>query len=202
MDYKIENDNEIIYMIHEGNEEACDFLIDKYKYLIKKVINELTESSTLVGIEKIDLYQEGLIGLLSAIKSYKDNKDVLFYTYAYKCIRTHMLTCLRDLNRKKHMILNTSYSLDRVFSNDQDSSLYDVIKDESSNPNKLIIEGEIENEMLSKLFEICSKNEVEILKLKLNGFSNKEISQIINKEKKYIENTLFRIKNKYKKINK
>jgi len=200
MDLKKENYNEIIYMIHEGNEEACDFLIDKYKYLIKKVINELTESNLLIGIEKIDLYQEGLIGLFSAIKTFKEKKDVLFFTYAYKCIKTQMLTCLRNINRKKHQILNKSFSLDKVIDDDQESSLYDFIKDESLNPNKLLIENEIEQEILYKLFDACSKNEIKILKFKLEGFSNKEICKILNKEKKFVENSLFRIKNKYKKI--
>ena len=86
MEYKTLNDNELVYLCNENNEEATNILIDKYKSSILSILREYLKEYNVVGIEVADLYQEGLIGLIHAIDSFDEKKDVTFYTYANACI--------------------------------------------------------------------------------------------------------------------
>lgn len=199
MNYKELNDNELIYLCSENNEDAINVIIDKYKNCVLSILKEYTKQYNIIGIDTLDLYQEGLIGLMHAINSFKEDKDVLFYTYANACIRKNMINAIKKTFEKKNRILNNSYSLDKLIC-DSDNSLYEIFKDESKEPNKILLDKEDEIEIISNLKSKLSKNEFEIFKLKLNGLKNEEISKIINKNKKYVENTIFRINKKYKEI--
>lgn len=200
LDYKSINDSELLYLVREGNEEAYELIINKYKYIIIHILNETVKNIELVGMEKIDLYQEGLMGLLTAIKNFDDKKDVSFYTFAVRCVKNHIYGSLRLLNRKKSTVLNSSYSLDKLLYENNDISLYEIIKDESSNPNKVFVDVECEKETIESLYEYCSKGEASILRYRLMGLSNNEISKLLDKDKKQIENALFRIGKKYKEL--
>lgn len=197
MDYKELNDNELIYLISENNEEATELLIKKYKNLITIILKECTSNYNINGLELADLYQEGLIGLLTAIDTFNKEKNILFYTYATVCIRTSILSEIRKSFRNKNRILNNSCSLDSLFDNRKDN-LYEIIKDEGSDPSKILDDKESKDELINKITKLLSKNEKVIFDLKLKGASNKEIATLLNKEKKQIENTLFRISKKYK----
>lgn len=199
MDYKILNDNELVYLCSENNEEATKIIINKYKNYIYQIINEYLKECNIIGVEVSDLYQEGLIGLLNAIHTYDEHKDVLFYTYAGTCIRTSIVSAIRKTFRQKDRILNNSYSLDKIF-DESENNLYEVIKDEKNEPNSLLINKENEIELLEKIRSKLSKSELEIFNLKFNGHKNEEIATIIGKDKKYVENTIFRINKKCKEI--
>ena len=201
MDYRDLNDNELVYLCAENNEDAINLIVNKYKNCILMILKEYLKEYNIIGVEVADLYQEGLIGLMHAIHSYNPTRDVLFYTYANACIRTSLISAIRQTFRQKNRILNYSYSLDKIFE-DSGDNLYEILKDESYEPNKLLLSSEEENELINKLKSKLSKSELAIFELRLKGLSNGEIASLIDKDTKYIENSLFRIKRKYKELNK
>ncbi|MGN1029203.1 MAG: sigma-70 family RNA polymerase sigma factor [Bacilli bacterium] len=201
MDYRDLNDNELVYLCAENNEDAINLIVNKYKNCILMILKEYLKEYNIIGVEVADLYQEGLIGLMHAIHSYNPTRDVLFYTYANACIRTSLMSAIRQTFRQKNRILNYSYSLDKIFE-DSGDNFYEILKDESYEPNKLLLSSEDENELINKLKSKLSKSELAIFELRLKGLSNGEISSLIDKDTKYIENSLFRIKRKYKELNK
>ncbi len=199
MDYKELNDNELVYLCAEHNEEANNLLVNKYKNCIIQIIKDYMKEYNVLGIEINDLYQEGLIGLLHAISTFDPKRDVLFYTYANACIKTSIFSAIRKTFGKKTRILNNSYSLDKLYNNGE-TTLYEMFKDESFEPNKLLLNEEEEKELVNTIRSKLSKNELNIFNLKLSGLSNTEISKLIDKDKKYVENTIFRISKKYKEL--
>lgn len=199
MDYKELNDNELIYLCNENNEDAINLIINKYKSCIITILKEYLKEYNIIGIEISDLYQEGLIGLLHAIETFDKDKEVLFYTYACTCIRTNIISAIRLTFRQKNRILNNSYSLDKLF-NESTTNYYEIFKDMSQEPNKLLIDEEEQEEMINKLKKKLSKMECNILELKLKGLKNAEIASLIDKDKKFVENTMFRITKKYKEL--
>ncbi len=199
MDYKELNDNELIYLCHDNNEEAINLVINKYKNCIITILKEYLKEYNIIGIEISDLYQEGLIGLLHAIETFDKNKEVLFYTYACTCIRTNIISAIRLTFRQKNRILNNSYSLDKLF-NESTTNYYEIFKDMSQEPNKLLIDEEEQEELVNKLKKKLSKMECDILDLKLKGLKNAEIAVLLDKDKKFVENTMFRITKKYKEL--
>lgn len=199
MDYKELNDNELIYLCNENNEDAINLIINKYKSCIITILKEYLKEYNIIGIEISDLYQEGLIGLLHAIETFDKNKEVLFYTYACTCIRTNIISAIRLTFRQKNRILNNSYSLDKLF-NESTTNYYEIFKDMSQEPDKLLIDEEEQEEMINKLKKKLSKMECNILELKLKGLKNAEIASLIDKDKKFVENTMFRITKKYKEL--
>lgn len=201
MDYRELNDNELVYLCAENNEEAMNLIVNKYKNCILMILKEYLKEYNIIGVEVADLYQEGLIGLMHAIHSYNSTRDVLFYTYANACIRTSLMSAIRQTFRQKNRILNYSYSLDKIFE-DSGDNFYEILKDESYEPNKLLLNSEEESELINKLKDKLSKSELAIFELRLKGLSNGEIASLIDKDTKYIENSLFRIKRKYKELDK
>lgn len=199
MDYKELNDNELIYLCHDNNEEAINLVINKYKNCIITILKEYLKEYNIIGIEISDLYQEGLIGLLHAIETFDKDKEVLFYTYACTCIRTNIISAIRLTFRQKNRILNNSYSLDKLF-NESTTNYYEIFKDMSQEPNKLLIDEEELEELVNKLKKKLSKMECDILDLKLKGLKNTEIAVLLDKDKKFVENTMFRITKKYKEL--
>ncbi len=199
MDYKELNDNELIYLCHDNNEEAINLVINKYKNCIITILKEYLKEYNIIGIEISDLYQEGLIGLLHAIETFDKDKEVLFYTYACTCIRTNIISAIRLTFRQKNRILNNSYSLDKLF-NESTTNYYEIFKDMSQEPNKLLIDEEELEELVNKLKKKLSKMECDILDLKLKGLKNAEIAVLLDKDKKFVENTMFRITKKYKEL--
>ena len=195
MDYRDLNDNELVYLCAENNEDAINLIVNKYKNCILMILKEYLKEYNIIGVEVADLYQEGLIGLMHAIHSYNPTRDVLFYTYANACIRTSLMSAIRQTFRQKNRILNYSYSLDKIFE-DSGDNFYEILKDESYEPNKLLLSSEDENELINKLKSKLSKSELAIFELRLKGLSNGEIASLIDKDTKYIENSLFRIKRK------
>lgn len=199
MDYKELNDNELIYMCCENNEEAETILIEKYRNCILSILKSYLKEYNIIGVEVADLYQEGLIGLIHAIKTFNNEKDASFYTYANTCIKSNIISAMRQTFRMKNRILNNSCSLDKLVE-DTNHSYYDIFKDESNEPNNILLKEEENRELMNSIKSKLSKGELVIFELKLNGLSNGEIADLLNKDKKYVENTMFRINKKYKEI--
>lgn len=200
MNYIEENDNELLFMVEESNEESFKILIEKYKYIVKSIVKKYLPRTEYSGLDEKDLQQEGLIGLIQAIKSFDKDRDVLFYTYATVCIESRIKSVLRSENRQKNKNLNSSISLDMLFNDEY--NLYDVLVDDSIDPSKQLIDKEEQEELIKNLKKSLTDFEKNVFDLKLSGLSNTEISLILEKEKRSIENSLARIKIKYKKIKK
>ncbi len=199
MEYKDLNDNELVYLCCDNNEDAVSIIIEKYKKVILNILKELLEQYNIVGYEVSDLYQEGLIGLLNAIHSYRERENITFYTYASKCIRNNIMTAIKQSFRQKNRILNNSYSLDKLFE-ESNEAYYNILKDNSFEPSKVLFAVENENDLIHRLKAKLSKSENVIFDLRVKGLRNYEIADLLNKDRKYIENTMFRISKKYDQI--
>ena len=199
MDYKELNDNELLFLTSENNEEATNLLIKKYRNLILLNLKEYLQEYNIVGVELADLYQEGLIGLLQAINTFDKEKDTTFYTYASACIKSSLLSAIRKTFRMKNRILNNSFPLDKLIE-ETNYNYYEIFKDYRNDPDVLLSKEEEESELLESIKSKLSKAEKTIFELKLKGLSNSEIANLIDKDKKYVENTMFRINRKYKEM--
>ena len=132
-----ENDNELLYLISEHSEEAMDILYNKYKHIIDKIVNKYMKFTynNNKGIDKNDLSQEAMIAFETAIKSYNDNNEASFYTFATICIDRGLKTYLKRLDQAKNKILNESISFNFQTDNDNDNDLLNYIIDEKYNPD-------------------------------------------------------------------
>lgn len=199
MNYKEYNDNELVYLCCEDNEYAENVIIEKYKPYVLSILKSYLKEYNVLGMEIADLYQEGLIGLINAIKTYDEQKDASFFTYATTCIKSSLISALRSSFRQKSRILNNSYSLDNLIE-ESNTSFYELFKDEKSDPDNILMERENSFDLITSIRNKLSKNEKTIFDLRLKGLRNEEIADLISKDKKYVENTMFRINKKYKEL--
>lgn len=195
-----EIDNEILFMIEESNEDAVESLINKYSNLINICISKYNKFLEKIGLEEKDLYQEGLLGLLEASNRFDKNKQVKFVTYATTCIDSRIKTYLKMASRNKHSYLNNSLSLDNIY--EDDISLYDFAKKDEMTPEEKIVFDSTLNEIYSKLKKLLTSFEYNVFSLHIKGYKNEEIAYKLNKDKRSIENTLYRIKTKLRDIKK
>ncbi len=160
INYKEENDNELLFMVAESNEESLKVLIDKYKYIVNNIVKKYSPKTEFSGLDEKDLQQEGLIGLMQAIKTFDKSKDVLFYTYANVCVESRIKTILRSENRQKNKNLNTSLSLDMIFNDEY--NLYDVLVDKTTDPSKQLIDKEEKEKIINSLKENLTEFECNV----------------------------------------
>lgn len=193
MDYKDYNDYELLNYIAEGNEEANNIIIKKYQPLINKIATKMIPYCKNNGLEKSDLIQEGMIGLNHAIDKYQEIEDTLFYTYAKKCIERKIISVVISSNRNKNKILNESISYD-----DDENLLIKFIKDSSPSPEESVINLELEEDLINKIKAELTDLEEQVFMLLISGFKYKEIAEILEKDKKSVDNAIQRIKNKLK----
>lgn len=193
------NDNELLSLAEDNNEEAEKILIEKYSNTIKKSISANLSWAKLSGLDEKDLYQEGLLALIYAIRNFSEERNVTFYTYALLCVDTYIRSAIRSANRYKFKALNESISLDKLFES-SDINLYDILKDETSDPSVKLINKESNENLLNDLNSRLAPFEKQVLNLKLEGLSNNEISIMLDKDKRSIENTISRIRTKYKEV--
>ena len=195
MDYKDFNDYELIYYIKDGSEDANNIMIKKYEPLIYKIASKMLPLCKYNGLEINDLIQEGMIGLNHAIEKYIEQKDILFYTYAKKCIERKIISAVISSNRNKNKILNESISYD-----DDNNLILNGVKDLKLNPEQVIIDTELEEETITKIKSTLTDFEIQVFDLLIAGFNYKEIAILLDKNEKSIDNAIQRVKSKIKKI--
>lgn len=182
MEYK-NNDYELIYLIKEKDDEALDLMFKKYEPLIKKIASHYFYLfNNRVTMDEI--IEEGRIGLYHALKTYDSNYEIIFYTYALSCIKNTILKLYRFYNTK--MRINDTLELKEDLIIDYDEPLKLTLKEELV---KLFI-----NFKTTLKFE-----DANIFELKINNFSYKEISWLLEIKEKTIDNRMFKIRNKLKK---
>lgn len=196
--YKDLNDYEIMYLVEENDEYASEVLFDKYRPIILKIASQYKNEAKKYGLEMDDLVQEGYLGLYNAIQTYDSNNDVLFYTYALVSIRSKILNILTIRGAGKNRLLNQAVSLSSEVSGIDDVSLIDILEDKSVLlPHFILEENEFSNVIHDFLLSIDFDKAL-IFELKLNGFKNIDIAELLNVQIKYVSNTLFRIRKQFK----
>ncbi len=192
------NDYELLSYISECNEDATDILLKKYEPLIISTAKKMLKGMENFGLDINDLIQEGRLGLLNASETFIESKDTLFYTYAKTCIERKMYDLVKSTRRVKHKILNESISID-IDDKGEYKALDYLLKDETENPEQLLLNEEEKKELKNIINSKLNDFEIQVLELKLKGFENKEISEMLVCDYKKIDNTLQRIKQKLKK---
>jgi len=193
--YREFSDQELIEQIRANDKEAMDFLLEKYKNLVRKKANSLF----LIGGDKDDLIQEGMIGLYKAIRDFEPEKEASFFSFAELCISRQIYTAIKLSNRKKNMPLNDYVSLNTpVFGESSEDSepraMRSVILANNLNPEELVIDKERVDMIENELGRCLSSFEKEVLEKHLNGKTYLDIAKEMEKKPKAIDNALQRIK--------
>lgn len=193
-DFEQLSDEQLVEEVHRGNTEALDYLIKKYRLFVKSK----ARSYFLIGADKEDIMQEGMIGLYKAIRDFKEDKLASFRAFAELCITRQIITAIKTATRQKHIPLNSYVSLDKpIFDEESDRTLMDVITGASNDdPQELMINREEFTYLEERMGEILSELEREVLALYLDGQSYNEISEELNRHVKSIDNALQRVKRK------
>lgn len=182
-------DNQLLALAKNKDERAIEELLERYKYVAASV----SRSYFLVGGANDDLLQEGMIGVFRAINTF-DSEKAEFKTYVYTCVKSSIISSIKKHNTKKNQPLNAYISLSGYVDGDADKSL--VIEDGRFRPEEMFIANESEIELFNDIKKVLSKNEFEIFKLYIQGYSYSDISIKVNKSQKSVDNSIQRLKKK------
>lgn len=183
MNYKDLNDFEMFYRIRENDDIALNDMLLKYEPLIMKIARKYYSFLKKYGIDFEDLVQEGRLAISKAINTYDADGNCLFYTYVSICINRHMISLCRNITRKKR---NVSFY-------DVDNDCLDLISDFTSEPSFCMIE-KYDDELFISYKNMFDIDDSSIFELKYNGFSYKEISQLLDFPINYINSRLSKIR--------
>ncbi|QTM97863.1 MULTISPECIES: RNA polymerase sporulation sigma factor SigH [Sediminibacillus] len=192
--YEKLEDDELIELVHQGQTYALDYLITKYRNFVRAK----ARTYFLIGADREDIVQEGMIGLYKAIRDYKGDKLSSFKAFAELCITRQIITAIKTATRQKHIPLNSYVSLDKpIYDEESDRTLMDVIAGSKAvDPQELIVNREKFGDMEYKMSELLSELEQQVLSLYLDGRSYQEISVELKRHVKSIDNALQRVKRK------
>lgn len=180
-------------LAQEGDNSALEYLINTYKNIVRLRARKFF----LIGGDYEDLIQEGTIGLFKAIRDYNPAKNTSFTTFAELCIRRQLYTAIKSANRKKHLLLNDSLSLDFPVEENDNKNLSDIYADQSiMSPDEIMESEEKLNEINKIIDTMLSPLEKTVIEMYLDGKNYREIAKIINKADKSVDNALNRAKNK------
>lgn len=187
-------DEQLILKLRSGEKEITDYIINKYKFLVKKK----AKAMYLLGGENDDLIQEGMIGLFKAVRDYDTKQEASFYSFADLCISRQMYTAIEASKRQKHIPLNSYVSL---YEEGDEQPLIDTIRTaKESNPEELLLNKEYFEMIEAELKKRLSDLENGVLYLHLLGTDYQTIARLLDKSPKSIDNALQRIKGKTEKI--
>lgn len=191
--YEGVRDEELLAQLSDGNDSITDYLCKKYKHLVMKEANALY----LIGAEKEDLIQEGMIGLFKAIRDFSPEKESSFYHFARLCITRQMYHAIEASKRLKHAPLNSYISLSEETGEGSGLTLEDMLEDGiEQNPERLLIQQESYQDLFERLEEMLSPMERQVCSLYLQGMDYKRIAAYLDKTPKSIDNALQRIRAK------
>lgn len=208
MEAKAKNDNEVCFdsmmdeelvlKAREGDKEALEYIINKYKNFVRAK----ARSYFLIGADREDIVQEGMIGLYKSIRDFKNDKLSSFRAFAELCITRQIITAIKTATRQKHIPLNSYISLNKpIYDEESDRTLLDILTaTKITDPEELIISKEELCSIESKIGEILSDLELEVLMSYLQGKSYQEIAVDLDRHVKSIDNALQRVKRKLEKF--
>ena len=179
-------DEELISRFKNGESEILDYLMEKYKNMVRKKARTMF----LIGGENDDLIQEGMIGLFKAVRDYQPDRDAAFQTFASICVDRQIYNAIQSSNRQKHQPLNSYISL-----SEQDGENEEHLGDNwGENPESIIIDQENVQDLEQEITATLSPMENQVLEYYLAGNGYGEIAQIMGKTPKSIDNALQRIR--------
>ncbi|MDU3422542.1 MAG: RNA polymerase sporulation sigma factor SigH [Peptostreptococcus sp.] len=190
-------DYELVDMAKQGDKYAINKLIEKYSIMVKAK----AKTYFLVGADKEDIIQEGLIGLYKAIRDYDEDKTCSFRHFADICVTRQIITAIKTATRQKHIPLNTYISLNRpMFEEESERTLYDMVTTSLDNdPEGLVIDKEAYKDMENRMKKTLSKFEEEVFIRYLSGQSYSDIAISLSKDAKSVDNAIQRVKKKLEK---
>lgn len=190
-------DEEVVLKAKEDNVLAQEYLLHKYR----KFVRAKARSYFLIGAEREDIIQEGMIGLYKAIRDFKGDKLSSFRAFAELCVTRQIITAIKTATRQKHIPLNSYVSLNKpIYEEDSDRTLMDVVSGvKVANPEDMIISREEFVDIENKMNNILSDLEWRVLISYLDGKSYQEIATELNRHIKSIDNALQRVKRKLEK---
>ena len=190
-------DEEVVLEAKEGNARAQEYLITKYENFVKAK----AKSYFLIGADKEDIYQEGMIGLYTAIRDFKPDKLTTFKAFAELCVRRQIITAIKTATRQKHIPLNTYVSLNKpIYEEESDRTLLDILSGlKITDPEELVISQEQMEHIEKEIEKSLSSLEMEVLTSYLDGKSYQEIACDLDRHAKSIDNALQRVKRKLEK---
>ena len=190
-------DEEVVLEAKNGNVRAQEYLISKYENFVKSK----AKSYFLIGADKEDIYQEGMIGLYKAIRDFKPDKLASFKAFAELCVTRQIITAIKTATRQKHIPLNTYVSLNKpIYEEESDRTLLDVLAGfRITDPEELVISQEQMEHIEGEISKVLSDLELEVLTSYLDGKSYQEIACDLDRHAKSIDNALQRVKRKLEK---
>lgn len=191
-------DEEIVTLVQEGDSAALEFLLYKYKNFVKAK----ARAYFLVGADREDIIQEGMIGFFKAVRDYKTDRSASFHVFAELCITRQIITAIKTATRQKHIPLNSYVSLNKpVYDEDSERTLMDVVSVEYvSSPEDLLVDREKRDYLEQKMNETLSDLEWEVLTSYLQDRSYQEIAKDLRRHVKSVDNALQRVKRKMEKM--
>ena len=198
--YGQDTDEELIVRLRDGEGQITDYIMDKYKNLVRNK----AKSMYILGADREDLIQEGMIGLFKAIRDYDSGRDASFFTFADLCVSRQMYTAVQAAGRKKHAPLNTYISLYANSSQKEEGEEWDLINSIASragqSPEDMMIDKENVELMEKTIDRELSSFEKQVLDLYLTGMKYTQIAKVLGRDDKSTDNALQRIMNKLKKL--
>ncbi|HLS59800.1 MAG TPA: RNA polymerase sporulation sigma factor SigH [Virgibacillus sp.] len=191
-------DEELLQLIDQGNSQALECLIQKYK----GVVWGKAQTYFLIGGDREDIIQEGMIGLYKAILDYDEEKLASFRGFADLCITRQIITAIKTATRQKHIPLNSYISLDKpIYDEESDRTLLDTLSEQrTTDPQAILMAREKFGYVDEKLSENLSILEQKVLRLYIDGYTYLEISKKLNRHIKSIDNALQRVKRKLEEL--
>ncbi len=187
-------EEEVVALARDGDDKAAEYLIKKYKNFVRAK----ARSYFLIGADREDIIQEGMIGLFKAIRDFRAGKISSFRAFAELCITRQIITAIKTATRQKHIPLNSYVSLNKpIYDEESERTLMDVLAGARIlDPEELIISREEVHSIETKIGEVLSDLEQEVLSDYLQGKSYQEIAEHLDRHVKSIDNALQRVKRK------
>ena len=186
-EYAKYSDEELIVQLRDGDHAITDYIMEKYKNLVRSK----AQSMYILGADREDLIQEGMIGLFKAVQSYQPDKDASFRTFAGMCIDRQLYSAIQNSNRQKHMPLNSYISL-----SEEPEETDELEGSWWENPENIIIDQESTRGLEQEIHRTLSPMENKVLEYYLKGYGYIQIAKIMGKTPKSIDNALQRIRGK------
>ena len=185
--YEHFTDEELIERLRDGEQEREDYLMEQYKGMVLKKAHAMF----IVGGEREDLIQEGMIGLFKALRDYQPGKSAVFSTFANLCVERQLYKAIEMSGRLKNKPLNSYISL-----SEEESPILDSLAFEQQDPEAIVIDRENVNVMQEKIRQHLSSFETQVLDSYLEGMTYPQIAEAMEKSPKSIDNALQRIRGK------
>ena len=187
-------DIDLVKLAQTGDADAQEKLMRKYK----KIVKIKSHCYYMIGADEDDIIQEGMIGLLKAIRNYEADKGAQFRTFAGTCITRQIIDAIRGANRDKHKILNDSIPLEKsIKQENEEMVLSDIIQEKNMlSPEDTMIVKDAIQYINDNGEEIFSSFETEVLRYAAEGKTSKETARALGKADKSVNNAMQRIKKK------